>query len=158
MLGECFGGATAFPQGRGVWRDDARGEALVFDEPVVIQCYTAEALIEQQADRLKAFLVRMGTDTNQGAVGLVIDRDYLEIGFRCRRRVGRGAMAKNIDAIAAKLGATVVAEVPDTGPGAFGAAKLAEVAAALRSRMVPGEGKRPAAERPDLVCVLRRSR
>lgn len=81
VLGECFGGATAFPQGRGVWRDDARGGALVFDEPVVVQCYTAEALIEQQADRLRAFLVRMGTETNQGAVGLVIDRDYLEIGF-----------------------------------------------------------------------------
>ena len=25
VLGECFGGATAFPQGRGVWRDDNRG-------------------------------------------------------------------------------------------------------------------------------------
>src|SRR5262249_8832719 len=25
VLGECFGGATAFPQGRGVWRDDAQG-------------------------------------------------------------------------------------------------------------------------------------
>jgi hypothetical protein len=25
VLGECFGGATAYPQGRGVWRDDARG-------------------------------------------------------------------------------------------------------------------------------------
>ena len=52
-------------------------------------------------------------------------------------------MAKNIDAIAAKLGATVVAEVSDAGPGAFGAAKLAKVASDLRSRMVPGQGKRP---------------
>lgn len=52
-------------------------------------------------------------------------------------------MAKNIDSIAAKLGATVVADVPDVGGGAFGAARLAEVATALRSRMVPGEGKRP---------------
>lgn len=24
ILGECFGGATAFPKGRGVWRDDAQ--------------------------------------------------------------------------------------------------------------------------------------
>jgi len=80
-LGECFGGATAFPQGRGVWRDDARGGALVFDEPVIIQCYTSSALIEQLADKLREFLVRMGTESNQGAVGLVIDRDYLEIGF-----------------------------------------------------------------------------
>ena len=25
VLGESFGGATAFPQGKGVWRDDAQG-------------------------------------------------------------------------------------------------------------------------------------
>ena len=25
VLGTLFGGATAFPQGKGVWRDDARG-------------------------------------------------------------------------------------------------------------------------------------
>ena len=80
-LGECFGGGTAFPQGRGVWRDDARGGVLVYDEPVVIQCYTASELIEQQAGKLREFLVRMGVEAKQGAVGLVIDRDYLEIGF-----------------------------------------------------------------------------
>ena len=34
-LGHEFGGATAFPKARGVWRDDARGGRLVFDEPVV---------------------------------------------------------------------------------------------------------------------------
>lgn len=81
MFGECFGGATAFPQGQGVWRDDARGGKLLFDEPVVIQCYTSEETLEQQAERLREFLVRMGTEARQGAVGLVIDRDYLEIRF-----------------------------------------------------------------------------
>ena len=80
-LGRLFGGATAFPRGRGVWRDDARGGALVFDEPVVIQCYTTTERIEESAAELRQFLVRMGTETNQGAVGMVIDRDYLEIGF-----------------------------------------------------------------------------
>ena len=78
-LGGLLGGATAFPQGRGVWRDDDRGGRLVYDEPVVIQCYTSEAAIENSAPALREFLVRMGTETNQGAVGLVIDRDYLEI-------------------------------------------------------------------------------
>src|SRR5438270_10162262 len=81
VLGECFGGATAFPQGRGVWRDDAQGGKLLLDEPVVIQCYTSEVAIEQQAARLRSFLARMGTEARQGAVGLVIDRDYLEIQF-----------------------------------------------------------------------------
>lgn len=80
-LGGLFGGATAFPQGKGVWRDDAQGGKLLFDEPVVIQCYTSERAIEGRAGELKAFLHRMGREARQGAIGLVIDRDYLEIGF-----------------------------------------------------------------------------
>lgn len=80
-LGELFGGATAFPQGQGVWRDDAQGGRLVFDEPVVINCYTSEAALEAEAPKLRQFLVDMGEQTRQGAIGLVIDRDYLEISF-----------------------------------------------------------------------------
>src|SRR5215471_19007098 len=49
VLGSLFGGATAFPQGKGVWRDDAQAGKLLFDEPVVIQCYTNENALEQQA-------------------------------------------------------------------------------------------------------------
>jgi hypothetical protein len=48
---------------------------------VIIQCYTNEQALEERAEHLREFLVRMGTETNQGAVGLVIDRDYLEIRF-----------------------------------------------------------------------------
>jgi hypothetical protein len=81
VLGRCFGGATAFPQGRGVWRDDAQEGRLLLDEPVVIQCYTSEEALEEQAQSLRAFLVGMGTEARQGAVGLVIDREYLEIRF-----------------------------------------------------------------------------
>lgn len=80
-LGTLFGGATAFPQGKGVWRDDGQGGKLLFDEPVIIQCYASEQTIEGRADELKAFLYRMGREARQGAIGLVIDRDYLEIGF-----------------------------------------------------------------------------
>jgi hypothetical protein len=81
VLGRLFGGATAFPQGRGVWRDAAQGGKLLYDEPVVIHCYTSEQALEQKAHELRAFLHRLGTEANQGAVGFVIDRDYLEIGF-----------------------------------------------------------------------------
>jgi len=81
VLGTLFGGATAFPQGKGVWRDDAQGGKLLFDEPVVIQWYTSEQVIERQAANLRKFLHRMGREAKQGAIGLVIDRDYLEIGF-----------------------------------------------------------------------------
>lgn len=79
MLGTCFRGGTAFPQGRGVWRDDAREGRLVFDEPTVIQCYTKEALVDTHLEVLRDFLLQMGRATNQGAVGIVIDREYYEI-------------------------------------------------------------------------------
>ncbi len=79
VLGRCFGGATAFPQGRGVWRDDARRGELIYDEPVIIQCYTSEQALDEHCDELHRFLLRMGLDSQQGAVGFVIDRDYLEI-------------------------------------------------------------------------------
>jgi hypothetical protein len=51
-------------------------------------------------------------------------------------------MAKNIDVIAGRLGAKVVATVPDVGGGAFGAARLARVVEQLRGRLVPGQGRR----------------
>jgi hypothetical protein len=81
VLGTLFGGATAFPQGKGVWREDAQAGQLLFDEPVVVQCYTSEQALEQQALALRDFLHCMGQEARQGAVGLVIDRDYLEVGF-----------------------------------------------------------------------------
>jgi hypothetical protein len=85
IVGTHFHGGTAFPQGRGVWRDDAQGGILLYDNPIVIQCYTREELLEMHAQELRTFLVRMGTETRQGAVGLVIDQDYLEIEFPLTR-------------------------------------------------------------------------
>src|SRR5437016_5121717 len=70
VLGALFGGATAFPQGKGIWRDDAHGGKLLFDEPVVIQCDTSEPAIERQAAKLREFLHRMGREAKQGAIGL----------------------------------------------------------------------------------------
>jgi hypothetical protein len=81
VLGQKMGGATAFPRGLGVWRDDARAGELVWDKPVLIQCYTTEETLEEQAAALREYLVEMGTATRQGAVGFVIDRDYYEIQF-----------------------------------------------------------------------------
>src|SRR5262245_54492729 len=52
-------------------------------------------------------------------------------------------MAKNIEKIAAGLGAKFVAKVPHTGGGAFGAARLAHIVASLQTRLEPGQGLRP---------------
>lgn len=78
-LGQLYGGATAFPRARGVWRDDVAGGVLINDEPVVIHCYTTPADIND-ADRLArlgSFCRRMGREARQGEVGLVIGDEYL---------------------------------------------------------------------------------
>jgi hypothetical protein len=49
-------------------------------------------------------------------------------------------MAKNIETLAKKLGATVVGTVPEYSAGAFGIAALANT---LRERLEPSVGKRP---------------
>ena len=51
-LGQLFGGATAFPRARGVWRDGEKGGVLVKDQPVVIHCYTTPAEVSD-GNRLK---------------------------------------------------------------------------------------------------------
>lgn len=81
MFGSVFGGATAYPKARGVWRDDERGGVLVFDEPVVVHCYTTPEQIsaEENLARLGGFCRRMGQETNQGEIGLVIGDEYLAI-------------------------------------------------------------------------------
>src|SRR4051812_26065268 len=51
-------------------------------------------------------------------------------------------MAENIKEIAGRLGAEVVGQVPETGSGAFGAARLAHVVDQLQARLKPGQGLR----------------
>jgi hypothetical protein len=52
-------------------------------------------------------------------------------------------MAKNIQKIADLLSARVVSQIPETGGGAFGAARLPQLIASLRARLEPSEGLRP---------------
>jgi hypothetical protein len=81
MFGSTFGGATAYPKARGVWRDDERGGALVKDEPVLIHCYTTPEDIQDAANlaELGRFCRRLGRQTNQGEVGLVVGDEYFAI-------------------------------------------------------------------------------
>lgn len=79
VLGQTFGGATAFPRAKGVWRDDEMGGVLVKDQPVVLHCYTTPADISDpdRLRRLASFCRRMGREAHQGEVGLVIGDEYL---------------------------------------------------------------------------------
>jgi hypothetical protein len=51
-------------------------------------------------------------------------------------------MAKNIKKVTEILGAKIVAQVPESGGGAFGAYRLAEIVGRLQARLEPGHGKR----------------
>jgi hypothetical protein len=79
-LGTLFRGATAYPRGRGVWRDDARGGTLLREEPVIVFSYVAEADLTTNAlAELYRTLSRMGRAANQGEIGVVIDGKYYGI-------------------------------------------------------------------------------
>jgi hypothetical protein len=79
-LGRLFRGATAYPRGRGVWRDDLRGGALLKEEPVIVFSYAAEdALTVSALEELYGTLSRMGREAKQGEIGVVIDGKYYGI-------------------------------------------------------------------------------
>ena len=79
--GGCFGGATAYPKAKGIWRDDERGGALVKDEPVVVHCYTTPADIQNGRNlaELGSFCRKMGREARQGEIGLVVGDEYFAI-------------------------------------------------------------------------------
>src|SRR6266404_5023903 len=79
-LGTLFRGATAYPRGRGVWRDDERGGTLLREEPVIVFSYAAEeALTVTALEALYRTLSRMGRGANQGEIGVVSDGKYYGI-------------------------------------------------------------------------------
>jgi hypothetical protein len=79
-LGRLFRGATAYPRGRGVWRDDSRGGMLLLEEPVIVFSYAAqEDLTVDALQSLYATLSRMGREARQGEIGVVIDGKYYGI-------------------------------------------------------------------------------
>ena len=80
VLGRLFRGATAFPPGRGVWRDDDQGGELVFDDTVLVTAYVdPEILTAETLAELRQFLHRIGREANQGEVGVVIGGQYYGI-------------------------------------------------------------------------------
>jgi hypothetical protein len=79
-LGKLFRGATAYPRGRGVWRDDEHGGTLVSEEPVIVFSYVAESDLTLDAlSELYRTLSRMGRESHQGEIGIVIDGKYYGI-------------------------------------------------------------------------------
>ena len=79
-LARLFRGATAYPRGKGVWRDDQRGGALLKEEPVIVFSYIAkEALTTAALGDVYRTLSSMGRETKQGEIGVVLDGNYYGI-------------------------------------------------------------------------------
>lgn len=77
LLGTLFRGATAFPPGRGVWRDDVRGGELVYDDTILVTSYADPAALNEKAlMATRRFLRRFGREADQGEVGIVIGGNY----------------------------------------------------------------------------------
>jgi hypothetical protein len=79
-LGRLFRGATTYPRGRGVWRDDERGGTLLTEEPVIVFSYVVEgSLTIDNLTELYRTLSCMGREAKQGEIGVVIDGKFYGI-------------------------------------------------------------------------------
>ena len=78
VLGGLFRGATAFPPGRGVWRDDQTKD-LVFDETIMVTSYVPVAAFSAGMVAFRKHLHRLGREGRQGEVGVVIGNEYFGI-------------------------------------------------------------------------------
>ena len=76
LFGRLFGGATAFPRGQGVWRDDRHGGRLVFEKTVMVMSFSSRGDFDRGAPLLRAFLHHFGRHARQGEVGIVISGVY----------------------------------------------------------------------------------
>lgn len=84
LFAQLFGGATAFKALAGVFRTDD-GDILT-DEPILLECYANRADVESEThlNGLLEFAVRMGKETKQDTVALVINdfMHYIKIAGR----------------------------------------------------------------------------
>ena len=75
LMGKLYGGATGFPNLRGIWRDDEDGGKLLDDEPIMIQSLAKRADVEnpEKLEELAQFLKLMGKKTKQAAIAVVFN-------------------------------------------------------------------------------------
>ena len=98
MLGALFTGGTAFPQGRGVWRDDSRGGLLIFDEPTLIAVKWAFGHKHIGGDACHADVMHQGRHDRelQLRLPLGIIQQQARQHLRCRQAMSR-RKARGID-------------------------------------------------------------
>jgi hypothetical protein len=80
LLSELFGGATAMPPAKGKWLNEETNQ-IITEQVVLVHCYARprHANDEDRLKQLARFLHRMGKETNQGEVAIVIDNVFHRI-------------------------------------------------------------------------------
>jgi hypothetical protein len=73
LLSELFGGATQMPPAKGMWLNEETGQ-IITEEIILVHCYARSSHVNDEARvrQLAEFLHRMGRETNQGEVVVVI--------------------------------------------------------------------------------------
>ena len=74
FFGDLYGGATAFETFSGVYK--AEDGKLLYDKPILIECYVRDRSLlvdREELAKLLRFVKRMGRETKQEAVGLVLN-------------------------------------------------------------------------------------
>ncbi len=79
VMAKLFGGATVI-EGKGAWRDDERGGKIGVEKiSAVFSLMAKSSWNKKTVPELAKFLHRMGRDSNQGEIGLVVDGQYFPI-------------------------------------------------------------------------------
>lgn len=79
LFADLYGGATAFKTFAGIYKtDDGK---ILHDQPIMIESYVQRADLEDNTTLMKLleFTKRMGKETDQAAVGLVVNSVFHEI-------------------------------------------------------------------------------
>jgi hypothetical protein len=76
-MGEIFGGATSFRAVAGVYKSQESGR-LLHDCPIMIESYVKQEVLEdhERVKELLRFCKRMGRETKQEAVALVVNNVF----------------------------------------------------------------------------------
>jgi hypothetical protein len=80
LLSRLFGGATVMPPAQGKWLNEESGQ-IITEQVVLVHSYAraSHATDEGRLRELARFLHRMGRQTNQGEVAVVIDNVFHRI-------------------------------------------------------------------------------
>jgi hypothetical protein len=79
IMARLFGGATVI-ECQGAWRDDERGGAIGIEKVSTVYSLMAESSWNKKTvTELAKFLHRMGRESDQGEVGLVVNGRYFPI-------------------------------------------------------------------------------